>query len=522
MLIPSSISHALSVLEGAYDERGLAALRLLVAAAGLLALLAEASRDAERRPVRAATRARVGVLLGLLGALAYFQFLTFGYEHFLHRSEAFHYYVGARYFPELGHEGLYRCAAVATVERGGQVPAHIRDLHTNLLTDSAAALADPDRCRRAFTAERWASFVEDIDRFRRQAGAGYWAVMQQDHGYNATPAWTVVGRLVSEVVPSTPAGLRALAAVDPLLMAGAVGLLWWAWGWRVASLAALFWGAQGASTLFWTGGSILRQDWVFASLAALCLLRRRRPALAGVALAYAALARLFPAVFFLGAAVVAVTSWRRRRRWRRDDVRFFGGALALTLLLVPASLVVAGPRSWIAFAEHLAMHNDTPTTNRMGWKAVVSHSAQNRMELHSDPGKPDPFARWKSLRVERLRSLWWLHRGGIALALVVFVAVCARLRSRWVAVALGATLLPVLMGLSCYYYSFLLMLCPLARARRPVELATLAAAALSQVAALKYSAYDDRYVAMSLIFLVYSAFVLLLFRASRPRLVTPE
>jgi len=511
------VSSALAVLGGAYDERGLAVLRLLLAVVGVLALLYEELRQIDGRPLRPATRARAGVLLAVLGATAYFQFFTLRQPHFIHRSEAFHYYIGSKYFPELGYEGLYRCAAVATAERGGPVPAKIRDLHSNTLVATEGVLADPERCKSAFTPGRWASFSQDIDYFWRSAGASYWAVILQDHGYNASPAWGVAGRLLGECLPASTTNLRGLAALDLLLMAGAVGMLGWAWGWRVASLAALFWGTQAASTLYWIGGSILRQDWVFGLLAALCFLRRGRPALAGAALGYAALVRVFPAVFFAGAAVVAVARRAREGAWKRGDLRFFGGALALALALLPASVATAGAGAWPAFVGHIGMHDGTPTTNRMGWKAIVSHTAAGRMELTTEPAKIDPFGRWKELRAARLRSVVWLYRGGVALALVVFVWACARARTLWLAVALGAALLPVVVGLSCYYYSFLVALCPLSRARKPVELAALVVAALSEVAALRYTFFDDRYVAMSVLFTAYGAFVLLLFSpAPRP------
>ncbi len=510
------LRDALTVLGGTYHEGGLGALRLGSALLGVLALLYEALRETRGEPLSAKTTRRAGLALGALGVVCYFQFFTLGYASFIHRSETFHYYLGSKYFPELGYEGLYRCTLAATAEEGLAMPERARDLRTNTLVSAASALPPPGECQARFGPSRWATFRADVAVFRGLAGPDYWQNIVQDHGYNATPTWGILGRLIGETVPASLRSLQLLAAIDVLLMAGTLAALRWGFGLRIACLGALFWGTQAASTFFWIGGSLLRQDWLFCSIAALALLRRGHPGVAGASLAYAALARSFPAVLFVGAAVVCVRHRVKHGAWRGDHRRFFLGAVVLSLVLLPASVALHGRDAWPAFARHIAMHDATPTSNRMGWKAIVSHTAAGRLSVVTQNGQGDPFARWKQLREQRLAETIWLYRGGLALALATFVCVTWRLRTLSLAVALGACLLPVSLGLSCYYYSFLVVLVPLSRARRPLELAALVAALLSGVAAMKYASYDDRYVAMSLLFTVYAAFTLLLFGKGRP------
>ncbi len=54
----------------------------------------------------------------------------------MHYHEFFHYYLGSKYFAELGYTGLYDCVVVAELNagRGDEVSGRwIRDLTTNEL-----------------------------------------------------------------------------------------------------------------------------------------------------------------------------------------------------------------------------------------------------------------------------------------------------------------------------------------------------------------------------------------------------
>ena len=157
------------------------------------------------------------------------------------------------------------------------------------------------------------------------------------------------------------------------------------------------------------------------------------------------------------------------------------------------------------------MHDRTPTTNRMGWKAVVGHQAAGRAALVEEPRAVDPFARWKALRLERLERLQPVVVGGLLAAAIVLGRACWRLRTPWLTLGVGVLSLTVHVGLTCYYHTFLVLTAPLSRARRPIELGLVATAVLGNLAALRFAAFDDRYAALSLLHIVFAAFVALLF-----------
>ena len=60
----------------------------------------------------------VGISLALAAFLAYFNGFRNGYDKGYHRHELYHYYLGAKYFPEMGYDALYRCTVVAQSDRG--------------------------------------------------------------------------------------------------------------------------------------------------------------------------------------------------------------------------------------------------------------------------------------------------------------------------------------------------------------------------------------------------------------------
>ena len=70
------------------------------------------------------------------------------------------------------------------------------------------------------------------------------------------------------------------------------------------AVATVFWGCNAPANFYWTGGAFLRQDWIFLLVASLCLLRKRWFFLAGAALTWSMLLRIFPGMFILGIVII--------------------------------------------------------------------------------------------------------------------------------------------------------------------------------------------------------------------------
>jgi hypothetical protein len=434
-------------------------LKATVAVAGTLLLGFVA---VQRRRGRAPGRVADGLLaaLGALAAACWGNLGSFHHPGFGHASETYHYLVGAKYFPELGYANLYRCTAIADAEsgrRGEALARHARDLETNLLVPAAELLRDPERCKARFSPARWRSFRRDVGFFREHLPPERWAATQVDHGYNATPAWGLVGGLLARTGPATGPRVLALELLDPLLLAATGVAIAWAFGWRTLCVALLYWGTNYPAHYGWVGGAYLRQLELAALLVGICCLRRARFASGGALLALASLVRVFPAVALAGVALKALVHavGTRSLRLRPPHRRIAAGALATALLLVPLSGVgVGGLGVWREFAARSRVLLATPLRNHVGLRTVFAFDPATTARTLEDPGQEDPFARWKEAR-RRSFEARRLPFAACVGAFGLLLACAVRREEDWVAAVLGLGLVPIALELTCYYWAVL-------------------------------------------------------------------
>jgi len=509
------------------------AIGISLVAAGLLMLEQRAKRVGHPVPER--TARRIGIALTVVSFLLYFDFFNPNtrYNNYYHRHEFYHYYLGSKYFTEIGYDHLYTCTAIAEVElgRGAQIrKREIRDLSAkNLIvpTTETYIFDDPGQCKNRFTTERWEAFKKDVTWFEQSSRGEYWENMQKDHGYNPPPVWTMTGKLVSSLVPAGDVAFKLLSLLDIGLQLSAVLLINWAFGWRIMTLATIFWGCNAPAGFYWTGGALLRQDWIFFVIASVCLARKRKFGLSGAALSWASLLRIFPLGLFGGVGLIVIFSWLRTRRLNSDYVRFIAGAAVAVALLVPASVAVTGRGSYRAFAEHIGLHKDTPLTNHMGLETMLVHNWDGRMVFTRDDRLDDPFEAWKSGRTGRKEALRPIFLALNALMLAWLAWALHKTRLLWVGIAMSVPMIPSLSNLTCYYYSIFLAVAVLARQRPALAPAYLALAGASQVLLGRFYWIDDKYTAESYLFFAFGLCVFYaysrpfslaaLFAALRPR-----
>jgi hypothetical protein len=493
----------------------------VVDALKLVLVLAAIAAVASRRPPRQSL-----VAVAVLAALAYFDFGAFHRPSFVHEHDVFHYYVGARYFPELGYDALYDCAAAAEAEAGFTSRIELRaqrDLRTNALIQGKDVLGRGAECRARFTDERWSLFTRDVRSFASRRDVHDWHRVLKDHGFNATPAWIAASVPFSRWV-SGPAAAAAplVAALDPLLLVLAFAALYWAFGREITCLAIVAFACNPLSEFAWIGGAFLRQLWLAALLGGIALLARRRAAAAGVALALAALLQLFPIVCLASLAAAALVWFRLEKKIDPLARRALLSAALAIEIAAPASAWISGrPNAWSAFAENTAKHAATPSANLVGLPALLSFRPSTRADVLFDEQAVDPFARIRAARRENfapLRPLHWIA----ALAAVVMILRSlrgARERSPvWWASALGIVLVPVLLETSSYYTSFLALAVVLAHERRHVIADPVPGAIAGCLVARLAGLVNDVFyaVASALVVVANGAVLVLVTRATRP------
>ena len=488
-------------------DASLAKLLLALAAALLVAwgawLGAAGRPQAYRKPRDAALAA-----LGVASLLGWWNFLQFHGPGFVHGHDFFNYYVGSKYFPELGYGRLYECIAVADLEAGlGARVARrsITDLDTYLPRDTSAIRADPGRCKRHFTAERWAGFRSDVGWFRARIPPERWEASQLDHGYNASPAWTLIGgRLASLGAASTGQVSRSRCSIPcscwrpgarwPLPSAGGRPAWPWSTGAPTTPRTSRGPGAHSCATTGWP-----RRWWLSR-----CCGAASRPA-RGRSSAWPRRCARFPAAWLLGPGLAAVVrALRERRVWLRSpELRLVAGALAAAAGLCLASALHAGSDAWPRFARDLQLHVSVPSSNTLALSAALSWTREGRL-AQLLPTSPDPGRAWKERRLaalDRRRAA----QAALALAYLALLAWAASRVEIWEAAVLGSGAVLFLLTPACYYTSFLAAWGLLWLRSPAVGVGLCALAAAGQAIALRSPQPDDAYAASSLAALAFVA-----------------
>jgi hypothetical protein len=455
-------------------------------------------------------------LLAFVGIFSFVCYFNFGMWHFpnrVHQWDTFHYYVGSKYFKELSYDRLYECVAVADSEAPGlrrRVELRkVMNLRTNMMEGTQQILAHPEDCKGHFTAARWEEFKHDVTHFRGKHDVKRWEEAQTDHGYNGSPVWNILGTTLANTGQASDSQIDKLTWIDPLFIVGMTLLSMAAFGWRTTCVALAVFATNFPSRFYWTGGAFLRWDWLFYFVSGLCLLKLERPMLGGFFLGYSTLLRIFPLFVFSGPIMVALKQlwgthgpddpyWQLRLPdigWRttvnkagrevnvpevvwnhirlykpqpfttlrafitridRRYLRLFVGAAIAVGTLMPISLITSnGVDGYRAFIFNTRKHKETPLTNHMGLRTVVTYSKSEAGSSLQDSRDEDPWGKWKRAKVATFKRraplylLFCLGFGGLLFASL-------RTDSEpWFAAAMGSMMIAIGVELTCYYYSFL-------------------------------------------------------------------
>jgi hypothetical protein len=490
--------------------------KAIAAGAGTLLLVARIALPRwERRSARW-RRLWDGALLGLglLAAACWWNLFQFNYPIFGHPSETYHYYLGSKYFRELGYTRLYRCTAVVDAEWGWrkQVESrYVRNLETNDVERAAPLLEDPQACKQHFTPERWRSFSRDVAWFRKQLPLRRWQRTQIDHGYNGTPAWGLFGGLLAHSGPATDVQILALRLIDPLLLLLTWAAVGWTFGWRVLCVALLYWGTNYPAQYGWVGGSYLRQVEFAALLIGICLMRRQRMTAAGFLLVLAALVRIYPALLLAGPGLQAAGAMLRERRLFLSAAHrrlLLGGLLALVTVLPLSALHSGGFGAWGQFAENSRLLVGTPLRNYVGLRTVLSYDREATSRATRDIRLADPYGPWKQAREETFAGRRLLF-GALVVGFVVLLAAAVRGQPEWLAAVLGVGLVPIASELTCYYTAILAAFALLWGRHPPVGAALVGLSVAGWLLTERFLFYDEIFTWISLATLVFVLFATL-------------
>jgi hypothetical protein len=274
----------------------------------------------------------------------------------------------------------------------------------------------------------------------------------------------------------------------------------WAFGWRAACVALVYWGCNFPARFYWNGGSFLRYDWILWLVVGICFLRKKQNFLGGAALTYGTLLRVFPGFVVATIVLKALYAMFRERRIflsRSHQAFALGCIVALGVLIPASSWATNGLDAWKEFAFNSEKHLNTALTNNMGLKTVMGYDFATRAIKMRNDKLEDPFKEWKDAKHHFYHTrapLFW----ALVILFCVMLARAADREEDWVAACLGTGLIVIAPELTCYYYGFLLTYGLIWPKRK---LPGILACALAGFTCFIYDAFDwndDHFAGMSL------------------------
>jgi hypothetical protein len=366
------------------------------------------------------------------------------------------YYVGPKYFPELGYHGLYYAHTIADYEddaRSYRPMVLVRSLDDNRLVRKETVIEQKDEIVGWFTPPRWQEFKADIGVFRAEyifdRRSSRWA---QDYGYNGTPLTTTVnGTLLRQPFVSTERFVQIMSWLDLLLVVGAGATIAYALGAQWGLLFVIAFGANPLNDYITIGGSYLRYLYFVSLALGIVALRKGRGWTAGSLFAVATHLRIFP---FLFASALLVSDLLRpeRRRLLRERRRFYLSFAAVGLLLLAGTSLLRAPGEqnvWVDFAKNTLLHSKTYASNSVGLKYPFMYSDETNFKAVTSSPKPID---WRAEVNARLSRNATGHRLASVALIALSILYLRRVRDDGEALFVGLVWVYVLLQLAVYDY----------------------------------------------------------------------
>jgi hypothetical protein len=375
---------------------------------------------------------------------------------YFHFHEIWHYYVGAKYYPELGYRGLYLAYLLADDESIQRITSagvrNMEDILTTLPREEALTKAR-EEIRSKFTDDRWQAFTEDYLWLASVAPNKWLNQGLFDAGFNPPPSWNVMGHPLANLMPI---GLW-LPWVDVLLFLIATTMIFRAYGPLGAFGWIMAYGLSYVSDIGWMAGSFFRQGWLVTLACSMACLKERRFAWAGALLAISTGLRIFPILFLAGAGVSLLYRAYQSQQWQ-PVWRFSLGAGITGLCLLGLSLAMFGWAAWIDFFANIAAHKNVYFVKHVGFRKIALFDDWvTGQDFHGTLGMMR-FRNWNMKLQEHWAAMQVIFLPIASLFSLWAAWLCTRIRPTEAALLLGLSVLFWFEMPANYYYAFLCLL----------------------------------------------------------------
>ena len=338
----------------------------------------------------------------------------------------YHYYLGSKYFGELGYDQLYAATlaadtlvapALADDKPTLSFVHHTRDMETYRLVPRRQAIAnlDPRIDRRLLI-----DLHSDLRPLLPLADEKTWRLIVSDLGYNPAPAWPVIGKPLARAIPTdSPAFLWLINLDIPLFVAILIACLW-AWGPRATAVMVLYISLVGFNKVRLTGG-LLQYDWLASLLIGVALWRRGWTATGGAVLSWGAMTRVFPGFFVFPA--LAALAWRVVRRrplgLSHPPMRFLVAfTVACSVWFALSHTTGRGMNTWPEWVQAIRHHSKLHGIDgraRLGLTRLGAHQPTDDNPWNAIKRTVDPVA----AEALQAKVLPWKIVGALVVVLVV-------------------------------------------------------------------------------------------------------
>jgi hypothetical protein len=145
------------------------------------------------------------------------------------------------------------------------------------------------------------------------------------------------------------------------------------------------------------------------------------------------------------------------------------------------------------FLGNTIKHSETPLTNHMGLPTILSYRPSKVGRFTKDSSLDDPWAKWKQARKETKHDRRLLH-ALILLGMFVMLALVGRRLAGWAVLAASSILIIGFFELTCYYYSFVILMAPLAIERLRYSVALILMGITGLILQFFIGWYDEQYI----------------------------
>lgn len=345
------------------------------------------------------------IALGLIAFISIFSYTNYGNFHIVqkkdpafieatgsqsksslfHWHEVYHYYLGAKYYPENGHFGLYNSVALADSESSDP---HIKGANMRDSKSVANYISIEEGMDRAenfhrpnFTDERWAEFKRDLE-YLKSIGMKRWLELGLwDAGYNPPPTYSVVAYSLANIFPMGDSWFdygigwdqaEFLPLLDVIFFFIACFFVYRSFGYIGLCVFLIVFCTSYISRPHWIFGSFLRHMWLFALVLAICFVRDKRLLWAGVFFGLATCFRVFPIVFAGAVGLALLLHLRKDKKVFEDIIKFCIGFAAPCLVLITLSLIMFGTQLWAEFFENISLHKNIFFVQHIGYKKIAT------------------------------------------------------------------------------------------------------------------------------------------------------